>query len=428
MGRPRMTAEQKAAKLAAKETANTQTPPIENNPNQMQLPIDGEQPPAQASSNNGNGEPPQPPTPPSEPPAEMPMGNDGDNSNIIKALGGEADKVGEKPNVFEGDRILRDYSKQPTNNLTDKDFLEPDFTLPSSITAQKPVNKPNVENLIADAAADSNKDAFNNNPNAPAPQGQQTVADVNAETNAGAEQMVSVFWSMYNKLNVGAVYLAKIDEEDIMKREAKGEIDLSLTFTLPSQQPLTAKDYFKHYNQTVVESFVTNPKLEKDTREAMIRLCKKYNLIMSDEWFVAMKVGEDLVSKAGQVLMLRKTSRAVLEQLVSMQKESKKLATEMELQQQNATEERMAMRYKQQFQSDIDSYFNTKSEDLKKEWQTTEYENIKKKVQDDLNKAHQAQVVAEREKSEKEKLEAGNKLSEDNKKSDKKNGGKKQSL
>ena len=425
MGRPRMTAEQKAAKLAAKETANTQTPPIENNPNQMQLPIDGEQPPAQASSNNGNGEPPQPPTPPSEPPAEMPMGNDGDNSNIIKALGGEADKVGEKPNVFEGDRILRDYSKQPTNNLTDKDFLEPDFTLPSSITAQKPVNKPNVENLIADAAADSNKDAFNNNPNAPTPQGQQTVADVNAETNAGAEQMVSVFWSMYNKLNVGAVYLAKIDEEDIMKREAKGEIDLSLTFTLPSQQPLTAKDYFKHYNQTVVESFVTNPKLEKDTREAMIRLCKKYNLIMSDEWFVAMKVGEDLVSKAGQVLMLRKTSRAVLEQLVSMQKDKIKMSKEMELQQQNATEERMAMRYKQQFQSDIDSYFNTKSEDLKKEWQTTEYENIKKKVQDDLNKAHQAQVIAEREKAEKEKLEAGNKLSEDNKKSDKKTGGKK---
>ena len=425
MGRPRMTAEQKAAKLAAKETANTQTPPIENNPNQMQLPIDGEQPPAQASSNNGNGEPPQPPTPPSEPPAEMPMGNDGDNSNIIKALGGEADKVGEKPNVFEGNRILRDYSKQPTNNLTDNDFLEPDFTLPSSITAQKPVNKPNVENLIADAAADSNKDAFNNNPNAPTPQGQQTVADVNAETNAGAEQMVSVFWSMYNKLNVGAVYLAKIDEEDIMKREAKGEIDLSLTFKLPSQQPLTAKDYFKHYNQTVVESFVTNPKLEKETRDAMIRLCKKYNLIMSDEWFVAMKVGEDLVSKAGEVLMLRKTSRAVLEQLVSMQKDKIKMSKEMELQQQNATEERMAMRYKQQFQSDIDSYFNTKSEDLKKEWQTTEYENIKKKVQDDLNKAHQAQVIAEREKSEKEKLEAENKLNEDSKKSDKKTGGKK---
>ena len=146
---------------------------------------------------------------------------------------------------------------------------------------------------------------------------------------------------------------------------------------------------------------------------------------MSDEWFVAMKVGEDLVSKAGEVLMLRKTSRAVLEQLVSMQKESKKLATEMQLQQQNATEERMAMRYKQQFQSDIDSYFNTKSEDLKKEWQTTEYENIKKKVQDDLNKAHQAQVIAEREKAEKEKLEAENKLNEDSKKSDKKTVGKK---
>ena len=53
------------------------------------------------------------------------------------------------------------------------------------------------------------------------------------------------------------------------------------------------------------------------------------------------------------------------------------------------------------------------------------YENIKKKVQDDLNKAHQAQVIAEREKSEKEKLEAENKLNEDSKKSDKKTGGKK---
>ena len=108
--------------------------------------------------------------------------------------------------------------------------------------------------------------------------------------------------------------LPEINESKLDELIAQGEIDPDIQLPTESGN-IGVKDFAIEYNSSIKDAFEVSEDFKNNVRPPLIRVFKKRGIGMTDEQLLAYYFITDLGTKTAQALMLRKTSKNILDSL-----------------------------------------------------------------------------------------------------------------
>jgi len=108
--------------------------------------------------------------------------------------------------------------------------------------------------------------------------------------------------------------LPEISESKLDQLIAEGEIDPDIQLPTESGN-IGVKDFAVEYNSSIKDAFEVSEDFKNNVRPPLIRVFKKRGIGMTDEQLLAYYFVTDLGTKTAQALMLRKTSKNILDSL-----------------------------------------------------------------------------------------------------------------
>jgi hypothetical protein len=132
------------------------------------------------------------------------------------------------------------------------------------------------------------------------------------------EQMVDTVLDVYGKAHLLANRVTKIKEDKVAKAMEDGEIDPSLEVPIDNMgNSLGLMDYVQEYNSQLSDAIKLEDDFVEKVRPAMIRVFQKKGLAMTDEQFLGVAYGTDILTKGAMIFQLVKQNN----KLFSMWKE-----------------------------------------------------------------------------------------------------------
>ena len=132
------------------------------------------------------------------------------------------------------------------------------------------------------------------------------------------EQMVDTVLDVYGKAHLLANRVTKIKEDKIAKAMEDGEIDPSLEVPIDNMgNSLGLMDYVQEYNSQLSDAIKLEDDFVEKVKPPMIRVFQKKGLAMTDEQFLAVAFGTDILTKGAMIFQLVKQNN----KLMSMWKE-----------------------------------------------------------------------------------------------------------
>jgi hypothetical protein len=134
------------------------------------------------------------------------------------------------------------------------------------------------------------------------------------EKTMGAEMMAEMTLDIYEK---GCGFLGKmpeINENTLDKLILDGEIDPNIQLPTESGN-IGVKDFASEYNNSIKDAFEVSEDFKNNVRPPLIRVFKKRGIGMTDEQLIGYYFVTDLGTKVAQMVMLRKTSKNILDSL-----------------------------------------------------------------------------------------------------------------
>jgi hypothetical protein len=134
------------------------------------------------------------------------------------------------------------------------------------------------------------------------------------EKTMGAEMMAEMTLDIYEK---GCGFLGKMPEISESKLDqliAEGEIDPDIQLPTESGN-IGVKDFASEYNSSIKDAFEVSEDFKNNVRPPLIRVFKKRGIGMTDEQLLGYYFVTDLGTKVAQMVMLRKTSKNILDSL-----------------------------------------------------------------------------------------------------------------
>jgi hypothetical protein len=132
------------------------------------------------------------------------------------------------------------------------------------------------------------------------------------------EQMVDTVLDVYGKAHLLANRVTKIKEDKVAKAMEDGEIDPSLEVPIDNMgNSLGLMDYVQEYNSQLSDAIKLEDDFVEKVKPPMIRVFQKKGLAMTDEQFLAVAFGTDILTKGAMIFQLVKQNN----KLMSMWKE-----------------------------------------------------------------------------------------------------------
>ena len=149
--------------------------------------------------------------------------------------------------------------------------------------------------------------------------GKQNINDLPPkEKQQAAEQLVELVLQGYSALHVFGHKFAVISESNLLEKQAKGEIDLRMHIPISETQSIGVVDFVESYNKEVTETLTLDDDFKESVRPVMERIAAKKGYGLSDEQFLLVMFGKDIIQKAAGVISLKnqlnKTLKIVHEQ------------------------------------------------------------------------------------------------------------------
>jgi hypothetical protein len=134
------------------------------------------------------------------------------------------------------------------------------------------------------------------------------------EKTMGAEMMAEMTLDIYEK---GCGFLGKLPEISESKLDqmiAEGDIDPDIQLPTESGN-IGVKDFAIEYNSSIKDAFEVSEDFKNNVRPPLIRVFKKRGIGMTDEQLIGYYFVTDLGTKVAQMVMLRKTSKNIVDSL-----------------------------------------------------------------------------------------------------------------
>ena len=121
------------------------------------------------------------------------------------------------------------------------------------------------------------------------------------------EQMVDTVLDVYGKAHILANRVTKIKEEKVAQAMENGEIDPSLQVPIDDMgNSLGLMEYVQEYNGQLSDAIKLEDDFVEKVRPPMIRVFQKKGLAMTDEQFLAVAFGTDILTKGAMIYQLVK--------------------------------------------------------------------------------------------------------------------------
>lgn len=215
-------------------------------------------------------------------------------------------------NPFSENVVERDYATPKTAQGVTDEIEEPTFIPPS------------YEDIIAERTQaqeqEQQQNAFNpfDNPN-PA---MNELDD--RDKKIACESLVDTCLDAYEQAHRYAQYVVKVDEEELMQKQAEGKIDLSIQIPVAENgDTMSVGEFVAQYNEQSTNALKYDKEFGYKVRPAMIRVFMKRGWGMTDEQFLLYMFGKDIAVKLGIMYSLKKTINSTLETLEKAQKRNR---------------------------------------------------------------------------------------------------------
>jgi hypothetical protein len=121
------------------------------------------------------------------------------------------------------------------------------------------------------------------------------------------EQMVDTVLDVYGKAHLLANRVTKIKEEKVAQAMENGEIDPSLQVPIDDMgNSLGLMEYVQEYNAQLSDAIKLEDDFVEKVRPAMVRVFQKKGLAMTDEQFLGVAFGTDILTKGAMIFQLVK--------------------------------------------------------------------------------------------------------------------------
>lgn len=306
MARPTLTPEERAEREAEKAAANAHkrsykkvTPQTQNNSTQMEN---------NEGQNNQVENPPvqqntvveQTNTVKTEPPVEN--NSTAQPNNIYKPFGANTED--------------RNYATPKVDqNLTDP-IPEPSFDMP-----QVDMSKTQTVDFLGTGQGTQQTASQQAIPANPA-----LNQATEQERRFAAEQMADTMIAGYDKAHALGRWFLKKSDEDLMEDHAEGKIDLNIEIEMGAgpNGNLTLGQFNSTFNEQIDKEFVVDEAWKNRVRPPLVRICEKNGWGMTDEQTIAFAVIEDVSTKVGLLIGLKKTYNKIFNMYAKINEDKKK--------------------------------------------------------------------------------------------------------
>ena len=206
--------------------------------------------------------------------------------------------------------VEREYSTPKVASGVTEEIDEPTFMPPS------------YEDIVAEREGGGMVEDLSENPfDNPNP----ALNDLDSkDKKIACESLVDTCLDAYEQLHKYAQYVVKVDEDDLMQRQASGKIDLNEIIPVTENgDTMSVGEFVGQFNQQSSEALKYDKEFGFKVRPAMVRVFMKKGWGMSDEQYLMYMFGKDIAVKVGIMYSLKRTINSTLETLEKAHKRQK---------------------------------------------------------------------------------------------------------
>lgn len=213
-------------------------------------------------------------------------------------------------NPFEESVVERDYSTPKVAQGDVEDIDEPSFVPPS------------YEDIVQDREMDNSDEEYNPSPfENPNP----ALNDLDdKDKKVACESLVDTCLDAYEQLHKYGQHIVKVDEDELMQKQAEGKIDLEQIIPVTEKgDTMSVGEFIGQFNEQSQDALKYDKEFGFKVRPAMIRVFLKKGWGMSDEQFLLYMFGKDIAVKVGIMYQLKKSINSTLATLEKQHKRQK---------------------------------------------------------------------------------------------------------
>jgi hypothetical protein len=210
-----------------------------------------------------------------------------------------------KYNTFHGTPEQRMYST-PKIDLSLADTVIPEVKTtegPPTVDANTILNQQPTQTINPDA----NADATHSQPSAANNLAQEVKQQTNFNTlspleqKQGTELSAEIVINTYDALHAFVRKSIKVPKETLLTKHNEGKIDVNDIFVpaehSPDGNPISNLQFYDSFNIQVDQEFIVTEEFKNKVRPPLQRLAQKYGLAASDEVYLGVAFGMDIVQK-----------------------------------------------------------------------------------------------------------------------------------
>ena len=237
-------------------------------------------------------------------PSQEPIKDNDTNTNFVD------EGTNNHHNPFKESVVEREYSTPKVAEGVVEDIVEPSFIPPS------------YEDLVQERQGGNEQDGYSPNPfDNPNPQ----VNDLDdKDKKVACESLVDTCLDAYEQLHKYAQHIVKVDEEELLQKQAEDKIDLEQIIPVTESDSMSVGEFVGQFNEQSKTALAYDQDFGIKVRPAMIRVFMKKGWGMSDEQFLMYMFGKDIAIKVGMMYQLKKSINSTLSTLEKVHKQNKK--------------------------------------------------------------------------------------------------------
>lgn len=203
-------------------------------------------------------------------------------------------------NPFAESVVERDYSTPKTASGVVEDIDEPTFVPPS------------YEDIVSEREQQSEESFAQDNPFDNPNPSMNDLSD--KDKRIACESLVDTCLDAYEQLHKYAQMVVKVDEEQLMQKQAEGKIDLSMEVPVTENgDTMSVGEFVAQFNQQSTDALKYDKEFGYKVRPAMIRVFMKRGWGMTDEQYLLYMFGKDVAVKLSIMYQLKKTINNTLD-------------------------------------------------------------------------------------------------------------------
>jgi len=216
-------------------------------------------------------------------------------------------------NPFDEPVIQRDYTKPKVSydpntiqSIPEPQYLQPnlDELDDDDFEEEKPKSKPSKPKK-----GFGSDDPFVNN----------DLEDYSKnDADDSASLMVDTFLDGYKAAHTFGQKYFTLSEEEIVKKAIKGEINPDMRIPISQTQTISVHEFIGEFNRQVTEVLIVEDEFVEKVRPVMIRVFASRGYGLTDEQFLMLAFGKDIMTKGVQLYAFKKSLTSALKTMTEM--------------------------------------------------------------------------------------------------------------